>query len=240
MRPPNANGIPSNCVATHPHKPETGAALSFADWNAEVILRVLATIVQRLGFRERSEEPSELRCPYVCDTSRMYCDRTSPRAYPARILQATTCWSKPELVELAVHQIFQRIKAKTTSVGKKPNKKTLPIRIEVPSNPRAALEIFLNLHSRQKQQGQSVVEDYARGVQIFKSLFLQYGHPELADSIPDFPQGSVTYKNLLITAIAPGSSQQSPSNAPPTNRVEIRMQDIEKALLLMSISTMSQ
>ena len=67
-----------------PINPETGAALSFADWNAEVVLRVLATIVQRLGGRERGEEPSELRYPYVCDTSRVYCDRTSPRAYPAR------------------------------------------------------------------------------------------------------------------------------------------------------------
>ena len=74
-----------------PINPETGAALSFADWNTAVVLRVLATIVQRLGGRESGEEPSELRYPYVCDTSRMYCDRTSPRAYPARILQATTC-----------------------------------------------------------------------------------------------------------------------------------------------------
>ena len=190
--------------------PETGAALSFADWNAEVVLRVLATIARRLGCRKRGEEPSELRYPYVCDTSRMYCDRTSPRAYPARILQATTCWSKPELVDLAVHQISQRIKAKTTSVGKEPNKKTLPISTEVPSNPRVALEIFLNLHRIQKQQGQSVGGDYARGVQIFKSLFLQYGHPELADSLPDFPQGSFTDKNVMTTVTAPGSSQQSP------------------------------
>ena len=208
-----------------PINPESGPVLSFADWNAEVVLRVLATIVQRLGGRERGEEPSELRYPYVCDTSRMYCDRTSPRAYPARILQATTCWSKPELVDLAVHQISQRKKAKTISVEKEPIKKTLPVSTEVPSNPRAALEIFLNLHSRQKQQGLSVGEDYARGVQIFKSLFLQYGHPELADSLPDFPQGSITDKNVMTTATAPGSSQQSPSNAPPTNRVETRIEE---------------
>ena len=208
-----------------PINPESGPVLSFADWNAEVVLRVLATIVQRLGGRERGEEPSELRYPYVCDTSRMYCDRTSPRAYPARILQATTCWSKPELVDLAVHQISQRKKAKTISVEKEPIKKTLPVSTKVPSNPRAALEIFLNLHSRQKQQGQSVGEDYARGVQIFKSLFLQYGHPELADSLPDFPQGSITDKNVMTTATAPGSSQQSPSNAPPTNRVETRIEE---------------
>ena len=108
----------------------------------------------------------------------MYCDRTSPRSCPARILNATTCWSKPELVDLAVHQMSLRMKAKITLVGKEPNKKTLSISTEVPSNSRAALEICLNLHNRPKQQGESVGEDYARGIQIFKSLFLQYGHPE--------------------------------------------------------------
>ena len=154
-----------------PLDPETGAGDSFANWNAEVVLRVLATIVQRLGGRKRGEEPTGLQYSYVCDTSRMYCDRASPRAYPARILDATTCWSKPELVDLAVHQISLRMKAKITLVGKESNKKTLPISTEVPSNPRAALEIFLNLHSRAKQQGQSVGEDYARGIQIFESLW---------------------------------------------------------------------
>ena len=84
------------------------------------------------------------------------------------------------------------MKAKITLVGKEPNKKTLPISREVPSNPRAALEILLSLHSRQKQHRQSVREDYARGIQIFKSLFVLYGHPELANSRPDFPQGSTT------------------------------------------------
>ena len=116
-----------------PLDPGTGAAHSFADWNTEIVLRVLVTIIRRFGGRKRDEESSQLRYPYVCDTSRTYCDRTSPRAYPARILEATTCWSKPELVDLAVHQISQRIKAKTTLVGKEPNKKTLPISKEVPA-----------------------------------------------------------------------------------------------------------
>ena len=62
-----------------PLNPETGAADSFANWNAEVVLRVLATIVQRLGGRKRGEEPTGLRYPYVWDTSRMYCNRTSTR-----------------------------------------------------------------------------------------------------------------------------------------------------------------
>ena len=94
----------------------------------------------------------------------MYCDRTSPRAHPARILDTTTCWSKPDLVDLAVHQTSLRMKAKTPSVAKEPNRKALPISADVPNNPRAALEIFLNLHSRQKERGDSVGEDYARGI----------------------------------------------------------------------------
>ena len=105
-----------------PLNPETSAAASLANWNAEVVLRVLATIVLRLGGKKRCEDPTGLRYPYVCDTSRMYCDRTSPRAYPARILDATTCWSRPELLDLAVQQTSLRMKAKIALVGKEPKK----------------------------------------------------------------------------------------------------------------------
>ena len=96
------------------------------------------------------KNPAGMRYPYICDASRMYCDRTNPRAHPSNILQATTCWSKPDLVDF--HQTSQRMKAKTPSVAKEPNRKTLPINTEVPNNPRAALEIFLNLHSRKKRK----------------------------------------------------------------------------------------
>ena len=189
----------------------TGAEDSFTDWNAEVILRVIATTVRRLGGRKRGEEPSELRYPYVCDTSRMYSDRTSPRAHSARILDMTTCWSKPDIVDLAIHQMSLRMKAKTPSVAKEPNRKALPISTIVPKNSRAALEIFLNLHSRQKERGDSVGEDYARGIQIFESLFMQYGHIELANNLPDFPQETTTHQNSATNAAAPGSSQQTTS-----------------------------
>ena len=92
-----------------PLNQETGAADFFADWNTEVVLRVMATIIQRLGGSERGDG---FRYPYVCDTSRMYCDRTNPRVHTARILDATTCWSKPELVDLAVYQLYLHMKAK--------------------------------------------------------------------------------------------------------------------------------
>ena len=101
----------------------------------------------------------------------------------------------------------------------------MSISTEVPSNPRAALEIFLNLHSRQQQQGQSVGEDYARGIQIFKSLFVQYGHPELANSLPDFPQGNTNDQNATTSATASGSSQQLSTDILPSNRAETRMEE---------------
>ena len=117
------------------------------------------------------------------------------------------------------------MKAKIALVSKKPNKKTLSISTEVPSNPRAALEIFLNLQSRQKQQGQSVGEDYTHGIQIVKSLFVQYGHPDLANSLPDFPQGSTNDQNAATNATAPGSSQKLSTGILPSNRAETRMEE---------------
>ena len=205
-----------------PLNPATGAAHSLADWSTEVILRILATVIQRLGGRRRGESPTGLRYPYVCDASRMYCNRTNPRAHPSNILQATTCWSKPDLVDLAVHQTSQRIKAKTPSVAKEPNRKTLPISTDVPSNPRAALEMFLNLHSKQKEREDSVGEDYARGIQTFKNLLIQYGHPELADKLPDFPQGKITEENNATNAAAPAAhSKQYPVGYP---RKELKLE----------------
>ena len=203
----------------------TGAADSFTDWNAEVILRIIATTIRRLGGRKQGDEPSEIRYPYVCDTSRMYCDRTSPRAHPARILETTTCWAKPDLVDLAVHQTSLRMKTMTPSVAKEPNRKALPISADVPNNPRAALEIVLNLHSRQKERGDSAGEDYARGIQIFRNLFVQYGHPELANNLPDFPQGSTTHQNSATNAAAPGSSQQTTPSGLPSEGTETQMEE---------------
>ena len=208
-----------------PLNQETGAADSFADWNTEVVLRVLATIIQRLGGRKRGEAPTRLRYPYVCDTSRMYCARTNPRVHTARMLDATTCWSKPELVVSAVHQLSLHMKATIPSVAREPSKRILPVSTEVPSNPRAALEIFLSLRSRLKERGQSVGEEYAGGIQIFKNLFIQYGRQELADNLPEFPLGGITSGNNQRSITAPGSSQQLAPEMPSPKRIEVQMED---------------
>ena len=138
--------------------------------------------------------------------------------------------SKPELVDLAVHQLSQRVKAMISSVASEPSKKTLPVRTEFPSNPRAALQLFLSLHSRQKERGQSVGEDYVRGIQIFKNLFIQYGHPELSNSLPELPQGIITSENNQTSMTAPGSSQQLPPDVLPVHRAETRMEDDQENL----------
>ena len=101
-----------------PIDPHTGAVDSSAGWDVPVILRILATIVQRLGCKNWGEAPSGLHYPYVCDTSRMYCNRAEPRVHTARILDATTCWSRPELVGMAVHQLFQRLRTTVPSVAR--------------------------------------------------------------------------------------------------------------------------
>ena len=160
-----------------PLDPHTGAVDSFAGWDAPVVLRILATIIQRLGGRKRGEAPSGLHYPYNCVTSRIYCNRAEPR------IQTT---------------------------AREPNRSTLPITAEVLSNPRAALEIFLNLHRRQKEREQSISEDYAGGFLTFKSLFVQYGHQELADSLPELHQGSATGETDKMNATALGSSQPPP------------------------------
>ena len=94
-----------------------------------------------------------------------------------------------------------------------------------PYNPRAALEIIPKSAQQTKQKGQSVGEDYARGIQIFRRLFVQYGHPELANSLPDFPQGSTSDQNVTTSATAPGSSQQLSTGILPSNRTETRMEE---------------
>ena len=117
------------------------------------------------------------------------------------------------------------MKATIPSIVRVPNKKTLchlP-----PKTPaiRAALEIFLSLHSRLKERGQSIGEEYARGIQIFKNIFIQYGRQDLADNLPELPLGGITSENNQVSITAPGSSQQLQPEMPPRNSIEVQMED---------------
>ena len=199
------------------------------DWDEPVVLRILATINKRLGGRKRGKkEPSGLRYPYVCDSSRMYCIRAEPRIQTARILDAITCWSKPELVDFATHQQFQRLKTTVPTVTRESSRRSLPVSTEVPSNPRIALEVFLSLHSRQREQDHSVSEDYARGIQTFNHLFAQYGHQELADGLPEPPQESTNIETTELNATASGNSQLLPPVMNPSGNTETRMEYVQE------------
>ena len=168
-----------------PINPNNGAVATFEGWDVPVVLRILKTIIQRLGGRRKGEEPIGLLYPYACDTSRVYCARTEPREHTARILNTITCWAQPELVDLAIHQTFQQLPTTIPTVAKEPSRKDLPVNTDVPSNPRMALEIFVRLHGLQRERTRAVREEYARGIRTFRQLFTQYGHQELADGLPN-------------------------------------------------------
>ena len=197
-----------------PLDPNNGAVATFVDWDEPVVIRILNTIVERLGGRKRGEEPSGLQYSYVCDTSRMYSIRAELRVQTARILEAITCWTKPELVDLAIHQQFQHMRTTVPMIAREPNRKSLPVSAEVPSNPREALEIFLRLHSFQREQGQAVSEDYVRGIRTFKNLFARYGHQKLADGLPEIAREDTDEVTEGLNTAAPGSS---PLASPITN-----------------------
>ena len=207
-----------------PLNPNNGTVATFDGWDVPVVLRILSTIIQRLGGRRKGEEPTGLLYPYACDTSRVYCARAEPRDHTARILNTITCWAQPELVDLAIHQTFQQLLTTVPTVAREPNRKDLPVSIDVPSNPRIALEIFVRLHSLQREQTRAVGEEYARGIQTFKQLFTQHGHQELADGLP----------NLEQTEAIPGISglgeaaSGSPQTVPPTSHLT---QDTDESLM---------
>ena len=93
------------------------------------------------------------------------------------------------------------MRTKVSTIAREPKRKNFLISAEVPSKPRIALEIFLRLHSLQREQGQAVNEDYARGIQTFKNLFARYGHQELADSLPELAQGDIGGPNAAALAV---------------------------------------
>ena len=63
----------------------------------------------------------------------------------------------------------------------------------MPNNPKVAMEIFLDLIAKQKQEGNAVYEIYLTAVKRYKEVFAKYGHQQLADQLPELrPVGSTT------------------------------------------------
>ena len=162
---------------------------------------------------------------------RIYCIRAEPRVQTAQILDAITCWAKPGLVDLAIHQHFQHLKNTVPTIAREPNRKNLPISAEIPSNPRVALEIFLRLLSLQQEHGQTVDEDHVRGIQNFRDLFTRYGHQEMADGLPTPPQEGVAAGTEAPNAAAPGRSRIVPPTTNQPDPLESLMEEVQEEVL---------
>ena len=59
---------------------------------------------------------------------------------------------------------------------------------------------------------------------------MQYGHIELANNLPDFPQETTTHQNSATNAAAPGSSQQTTSSGLPSEITETQMEEDQENL----------
>ena len=118
----------------------------------------------------------------------MYNPRTEPQPDTATILSSTTCWANPPMIDCTVHKNYQTLKAITPKIAKEPSRKILPISDEVPNNPKMAMEIFMNLIAKQKEEGNSVYASYLIAIQTYREMFMKYGHLDLADQLPKLRQ----------------------------------------------------
>ena len=117
------------------------------------------------------------------------------------------------------------------TIAREPNRKSLPVSAEVPSNPGIALEIFLRLHSLQREQGQAVREDYIRGIRTFKNLFARYGHQELADGLPELAREDTDEETEGLNTAAPGSSRLAPPITNPSEPAESLVEEMQEDVL---------
>ena len=131
------------------------------------------------------------------------CNFANVRPHLAYILRRITCLTKPEMVDKAIHQQCQKLKTSVPLVAREPTVRTLPVSEDVPSNPRMALQIFLELLSRQREHGNPVSESYAKAVQTYRNSFSQYGHQQFANKLPEVTPESL---NNELEIAATGSS----------------------------------
>ena len=193
-----------------PIKPNTGTVQDFTSWDEPGILRALSNAIQRLGGRRKGSTLEQLRHRTVRDTSRMYNPRTEPQTDTATILSSTTCWANPPMIDCTVHKNYQTLKAITPKIAKEPSRKILPISDEVPNNPKMAMEIFMNLIAKQKEEGNSVYASYLIAIQTYREMFMKYGHLDLADQLPKLrPAGSTTEQAARHEEVSAGGSTTS-------------------------------
>ena len=176
-----------------PVEPSTGALQGFASWDEPGILRVLTNAERRLGGRRKGSTQERLQHRIIQDISRMYNPRVTPQADTAKILSDTTHWADPPIVDRMIYQGFQILKATVPKIAREPNRKTLPLNEEMPSNPQMAMEIFMSLITKQRDEGNTVYDSYSNAIGTFKEIFFRYGRQDLADQLPELsPAGSTS------------------------------------------------
>ena len=150
----------------------------------------------------------------------MYSERTEPRPNTAAILQATTCWSRPEVVDQTAHQQFQKVRDSMQLIAQAPTTRSMLISRELPVNPDMAMYIFLELVARQSNHGSPVLENIKSSMRRYKEVFIQLGHKQFADSLPEpqpryQPSEPPTLQVLRI--FADGSSSTQVTELMPVN-----------------------
>ena len=185
MRTSTSTGVSPSGVAPHANLAHNWRNSKLCWLNEEEILKTLKTVVQRLGGRDYGQEPSGLRHCFICDTSRMYAERTEPRPNTAAILQATTCWSRLEVVDQTAHQQFQKVGDSMQLIAQAPTTRSTFISKELPANPKMAMEMFLDLVARQSNHGNPVLEKFISSMKRYMEVFTQLGHQQFTDSLPE-------------------------------------------------------
>ena len=119
--------------------------------------------------------------------------RTKPLDNTTVTLTTITCWANPPVVDQTIYQNYQILNATTPKIAKEPIRKVLLISAEAPSNPKMAMEIFIRVIAKQKEENSSVCTDYVTAVETYKNIFNEYGRQDLADQLTEqCPMGSTT------------------------------------------------
>ena len=205
-----------------PVEPTTGALQGFASWDEPGILRVLTNAERRLGGRRKGSTPERLQHRVIQDVSRMYNPRVTPQADTAKILSDTTHWADPPIVDRMIYQGFQTLKATVPKIAREPNRKTLPLNEEMPNNPQMAMEIFMSLIAKQRDEGNTVYDSYLNAIGTFKETFLRYGCQDLADQLPELsPAGSTSMRQAAGHEEASTAENTSTSMMSTSSQISI-------------------
>ena len=179
----------------------------------------------------------------------MYNPRVTPQANTAKILSDTTHWTDPPIVDRMIYQGFQTLKATVPKIAREPNRKTLPLNEEMPNNPQMAMEIFMSLIAKQRDEGKTVYDSYLNAIETFKEIFFRYGRQDLADQLPELsPAGSTSIRQAAgheeastaentSTSMMSTSSQISIAIAATTTNTDVSIHDSETANSTTVITT---